>query len=104
MEIFPGRNYFEKKALKFNSIYTDCYPYDSFYIVPVMLSYKLFEDKRRDCASDTFELHIINGSKVGFSRQRKAILPIKMDILIPDEKKQTSKEAIRKTSGNSKRH
>lgn len=76
VEIFKTRNHLRSRATKFNSTYNDCYSYDSFYIVPVIVDYKLFDDTwPLDCRSDFFDIDIVKGSKLRFYHQRKAMLP-----------------------------
>ena len=75
VEIFKTRNQLKSKATKFNSIYNDCYSYDSFYVVPVVIDYKVYEDTwPLDCRLNVFDINIVNGSKVRFYHERKVIL------------------------------
>jgi hypothetical protein len=88
VEIFKTRNQLRSKATKFNSTYKDCYSYDSFYVVPVIVDYKMFEDTwPLDCQSDFFDIDVIKGSKLRFYHQRKAISPTKIAAILPTAQK-----------------
>lgn len=88
VEIFKTRNQLRSKATKFNSTYSDCYSYDSFYVVPVIVDYKMFEDTwPLDCQSDFFDIDVVKGSKLRFYHQRRAIMPTKISVMAPTAKK-----------------
>jgi hypothetical protein len=88
VEFFKNRNQLKTKALKFDCKNNQCYFYDSFYVVPVILDYKLFEDTWPiDCRSEFFDINIDNGSQLRFYHQRKAIIPTKIIVSMTTKKK-----------------
>ena len=89
VEIFKTRNQLRNKATKFNSTYKDCYSYDSFYIVPVIVDYKMVDDSwPLDCRSDFFDIDVVEGSKLRFYHQRKVMIPTKITATLPTVKKE----------------
>jgi hypothetical protein len=88
VEFFKNRNQLKSKATKLNCINNHCYFYDSFYVVPVIIDYKLFSDDwPLDCRSEFFDIEVINGSKLRFYHQRKAIVLAKVIAILPITKK-----------------
>lgn len=58
------------------------YIMNSFFIIPVEMDYKLFEDDfPKMLAKDDFKLHVKNGSRVRFIPNKKAIMPIRIKVL-----------------------
>jgi hypothetical protein len=88
VDFFKSRNQLKTKATKFTSKYNDCYSYDSFYVLPVIIDYKLFDDTwPLDCRSELFEINVVNGSQLIFYHQRKAIIPTKIIVSLIAKKK-----------------
>ena len=56
-----------------------CYLYDRFYVLPVIVDYKIFEDYEPFvCRQNYFELQVVGGSKLRFEYLHKAIKPIRI--------------------------
>jgi hypothetical protein len=92
VEFFKSRNQLKSKAAKLNCTNNHCYFYDSFYVVPVNIDYKLFSDDwPLDCRSEFFDIEVINGSKLRFYHERKAIVPTKVTEILPVTKKKKLK-------------
>lgn len=92
VEIFKTRNQLRDKATKLNCTNMQCYFYDSFYVVPVVVDYKMFDDTwPLDCRSDFFDIDVVNGSKLRFYHRRKAMLPIKIAAILPPVAKKKKK-------------
>src|SRR5258706_10321498 len=75
VEFLAGRFGLKQRAAVFKCIDSNkCYRYDKIYIIPVTISYKLYEDfEPFECRRNYYELTIINGSIVKFDYQHKAI-------------------------------
>ncbi|HEX5151675.1 MAG TPA: hypothetical protein VFW07_09500 [Parafilimonas sp.] len=85
VEVFKSRNQLKSKAMKFNSTNIQCYFYDSFYVIPIIVDYKLFDDiSPLDCRSEVFDIDVVKGSKLIFYHQRKAMLPTKIIVILPN--------------------
>ena len=66
---------------------SNCYKYNRFYIIPVLVDYKLFHDyEPYICDRDYYEIDVISGSKLRFEYLHKAIKPIKITPLIETRK------------------
>jgi hypothetical protein len=88
VEFFKNRNQLKSEAVKCNCTNSQCYFYDSFYVVPVIIDYKLFNDTwPLDCRSEFFDIDVIKGSKLRFYHERKAIIPTKVTVVLPITKK-----------------
>jgi len=80
VEFFKSRNQLKSKAVLFNcKEESNCYEYDKFYIIPVEIDYKLYEDNwPLACRSEFFDIEIIKGSKLRFYHQHKAVIPTRV--------------------------
>lgn len=82
-------NFHEKikeQATRFRSIdttwNTHWYYLDTFYIVPVIIDYKVFKDDfPKMMSQDSFEMQVTGGAKIFFYPKREAMIPIKIQIL-----------------------
>lgn len=82
VEFFPNRNQIKKHALSFECQPNICYEYSTFYLIPVVLDYKVYDDNWPPaCRNDFFEIKVINGSEVRFYHQQKAIIPVKLEVI-----------------------
>lgn len=60
---------------------TRCYEYDRFYIVPVILNYKLFRDyEPLICRRNYYELRVLDGASLRFEYKHEAITPTKIKV------------------------
>lgn len=75
VDFFKSRKYLKRKAISFNGTDTSkCYLFDNFYVIPVIIDYKLFEDYEPFlCRRNFYELQITNGSQLRFEYLHKAI-------------------------------
>lgn len=75
VEYFEGRNLTKGKSVVMKCRdSSNCYAYDKFYIVPVVLDYKQFEDNFPPiCDRNYYELELENGLKRRFEHRPKAI-------------------------------
>ena len=74
VEFFKSRNQLKNKAVGFDCKEEGCYEYDKFYIIPVTIDYKSYEDSwPLACRSEFFDIEIIKGSKLRFYHQHKAV-------------------------------
>jgi hypothetical protein len=88
VEFFKSRYQLKGKAMKFKSTNDRCYIYDSFYVVPVNIDYKLFNDKwPLECRSEFFDIDVLKGSKIRFYHQRKAIIIKRITPILSGTKK-----------------
>lgn len=80
VDFINNRKSLKSKASVFSCIDTSkCYLYDQFYIIPVVVDYKIFEDYEPFvCRRNYFELQVINGSKLRFEYLHKAIKPLRI--------------------------
>ena len=85
VDFFETRNQLKSKSTPFNcKDKTGCYEYDKFYILPVIVDYKLYIDNWPPaCRSDFFDIEVSNGSALRFYHQRKAITSIKITVIQP---------------------
>lgn len=68
---------------------SDCYEYEQFYIIPVLISYKVYSDNWPFvCRRNYFDIQVTNGASLHFEYQHQAIKPISIKPLV--SKKKTS--------------
>jgi hypothetical protein len=89
VDFFKSRKGIKLKGSSINCIDTSkCYGYNNFYVIPVELDYKLFEDyEPYICRRNFYEIQVASGSKLRFEYLHMAILPIKIVVLPRLEKK-----------------
>lgn len=78
--ISHNRPLLKKKAALLSCIDTsNCYKYDKFYIIPVTINYRVYQDNRPFvCDRNYYELQVINGARLRFEYQHKAIRSIQI--------------------------
>lgn len=82
----------KEQALMFKGKDTSiCYVYDRFYIIPVIISYKKFEDYEPfECRRNYFDIQVEQGAALHFEYQHQMIKPI---TITPVKKKNKAKKA-----------
>ena len=80
VEFFKNRILLKNKALLFNcKAKSGCYEYEKFYIIPVTINYKRYEDNwPLACRSELFDIEVIKGSNLRFYHYHKAIIPTRI--------------------------
>ncbi|RQO31108.1 hypothetical protein DBR32_10410 [Taibaiella sp. KBW10] len=62
---------------------SDCYEYEQFYILPVIISYKVYSDNWPFvCSRNYFDIQVNDGASLHFEYQHQAIKPIGIKTLI----------------------
>ena len=76
VEFFKTRQELKVKSKTFYCQKSNnCYKYGEFYIIPVTVDYKLFDDNwPLACRSEFFDIEIIKGKKIRFYQNHKAIV------------------------------
>lgn len=93
VEFFKSRNQLKSKSIKLNCTNNGCYFYDSFYVIPVVIDYKLFKDDwPLDCRSEFFDIDVIKGSKLRFYHERRAIAPTKVTAILPVDNRKSKRD------------
>jgi hypothetical protein len=89
VEFFKSRNMLKRKALLFKCVnQNNCYFYDNFYIIPVTINYKLYNDNwPLACRSNLFDIEVIGGSKLRFYHNENAIIPLRVSLINTNPKK-----------------
>ena len=72
------RKLLKKRAAAYSCIDTsNCYEFDKFYVIPVTIDYKMFEDYEPFvCRRNYFELRVKDGCNLRFEYLHKAINPV----------------------------
>ena len=80
VDYINNRKQLKNKATVVSCIDTSyCYEYDRFYVIPVVVDYKIFEDYEPFvCRRNYFELQVKNGSRLRFEYLHKAIKPLRI--------------------------
>ena len=83
VDFIMGRSGIKTSSMEVHCTDTsDCYKYKKFYIVPVAIDYKLFEDyEPYVCYRNYYQIQIEKGSFMRFEYLHKAILPIRLEVL-----------------------
>jgi hypothetical protein len=92
VEFFKDRKQLKKKAMLFNCVDTSkCYLFENFYVLPVTIDYKIYQDYEPFlCRRNFYELQVINGSKLRFEYLHKAISILRIAESLPAAKMKTS--------------
>ncbi len=82
IKFINGRYGIKTQSFSINCIdSSQCYQYSSFYIVPVTMDYKMFEDyEPYVCDRNYYELQVVGGSRLRFEYLHKALIPINIKI------------------------
>lgn len=80
VDFINNRKPLKEKAMSFTGKDTsNCYQFNKFYILQVEIEYKIFEDyEPYVCRRNSYELQIVNGSKLRFEYLHKAIKPLRI--------------------------
>lgn len=69
----------EKAVTFYGSDSSECYRHEKFYVLPVIIDYKEFDDGWPPvCSTSYFEIAVTKGSKIRFEYTRRAMLPLKI--------------------------
>lgn len=88
VEYFKSRNYVKNKSTLIKCIDTSqCYEYDKFYIIPIEIDYRIYQDNFPFvCRRNFYMLQVIGGAKLHFEYQHKAVIPIRIRTLLDVKK------------------